>query len=168
MELEPNNTDARTAARVRQIAVPPGARALATLSPIHYEDAFLVGIREARTRTPEHWARATLEDAPISVRSALVSGWSALGLELGSTRCVQRVLGWQIRRSTREFVLLGTDSRIGMPAELLFVPQRHNLLCATFVQHNNEFARAVWAGTEHLHVPIVRCVLEQASSRWRT
>ncbi len=69
-----------TPGTVRQVAVPPAARALSTLSRIDYEDAFLVDTGSDRERTAEQWARAILEDAPIIVRRALLSGWSALGL----------------------------------------------------------------------------------------
>jgi hypothetical protein len=157
-ELEP-------ADRVRQIPVPAAARALSTLSHIDYADAFLVEIRSARDRTPEQWARATLDQAPISMRTKLRSGWSAIGLKLDTGGSARSVLGWQVRRSTPEFVLLGADSRIGMPGELLFQLQQHALLFATFVEHANPIARAIWAAVKPVHVPVVREVLEQASIR---
>jgi hypothetical protein len=152
---------------VRQVAVPPAARALSTLSRIDYEDAFLVDTGTARERTAEQWARAILEDAPITVGSTLLSGWSALGLKLDRARSDRSVLGWEVRDGAPDFVLLGAHSRIGMPAELLVERERHALLFATFVQHDNEIARAVWAGVEPVHVPTVRRVLEQASRCWR-
>jgi hypothetical protein len=153
-----------TAATVRQIAVPPDARALSTLSHIDYEDAFLVETGPPRDRTAEQWARAIIEDAPITVRGRLLSGWSAIGLKLGRGRG-RSVLGWEVRSRSPDFVLLGADSRIGMPGQLLFKRERHALLFATFVQHDNPVARAVWAGVEPVHVPAVRHLLEQASRR---
>ncbi|MDQ6776262.1 MAG: hypothetical protein M3071_08615 [Actinomycetota bacterium] len=153
--------------RVRQVAVSPSARALSTLSHIDYEDTFLVDVGPPRELTAEQWSRAVLEDAPIGVRCTLQSGWAAIGLKLGSEPSERFVLGWAIRRSTREFVLLGADSRIGMAAELLFKRQRSALLCATFVQKDNHIAQAVWAGVEPVHVPAVRYVLAQASRRCR-
>jgi hypothetical protein len=75
------------------------------------------------------------------------------------------VLGWEVRRSTPDFVLLGAGSRLGMPAELLVKRRRQTLLFATFVQKGNHIARAVWAGVDPVHRPVVRCVLEQASCR---
>lgn len=149
---------------VRQVPVPPDARALATLAAIDYEDGFLVEIEQAGARTPEQWARAILEDAPVARRSALLSGWSALGLKLGTTEPARRVLGWPIRRSTPEFVLLGADSRVGMPAELLFVPQRDGLFFATFVQHN-QLSRIAWAPVVPVHLLTVRSLLEEARRR---
>jgi hypothetical protein len=54
---------------VRQVAVPPAARALSTLSHVEYEDAFLIETGPAQDRTGEQWARAILEGAPILTRS---------------------------------------------------------------------------------------------------
>jgi hypothetical protein len=153
---------------VRQIAVPPDAKALSTLAHIDYEDAFLVETGPAPDRTPEQWARAVLEDAPIAVRKSLLSGWSALGLKVGGGRSGRSVLGWEVRQSTADFVLLGRDSRVGMPGELLFKREGDALLFATFVQKNNPVARALWAGVEPAHVRIVRQILEDARRRWRS
>jgi hypothetical protein len=150
---------------VRQVALPPAARALSTLSHVDYEDAFLVETGQAQDRTAENWARAILEDAPIIMRSALLWGWSALGLKLGSTRSDRFVLGWEVRRSTPDFVLLGAGSRVGMPAELLVERRQQTLLFATLVQKQNQIARAMWAGVEPVHRPVVRYALEQAGRR---
>jgi hypothetical protein len=149
---------------VRQIEVPPQARALSTLAHIDYEDAFLVDIAGSHERTPEQWARAILEDAPIKVRSSLVSGWTSIGLKLDRSGPGGSVLGWSVRASTPDFALLGADSRIGMPGQLLIKREHDALLFATFVQHDNPVARAVWAGVEPVHVPIVRRVLEHATA----
>ncbi len=44
---------------VRQVTLPPAARALSTLSHVDYEDAFLVETGPAQDRTGEQWARAS-------------------------------------------------------------------------------------------------------------
>ena len=167
MAETPITQNVESVARVRQVAVPAAARALSALVHIDYEDAFLVDVGPTGERTAEAWARAVMEDAPAIVRRALQSGWSAIGLKLGESPPDRFVLGWEIRRSTPGFVLLGADSRIGMPGELLFKRKQDSLLFATFVQHDNHAARVLWAGVEPVHVPIVRQVLEQASRRWR-
>jgi hypothetical protein len=149
---------------VCQIAVPPSARALSTLARVDYQDAFVVRTGAPRDRTAEQWARAVLEDAPVSMRSRLLAGWSALGLKLSASRSDRFVLGWRIRDSAPDFVLLGADSRVGMPAELLFKRRPDGLLFATFVQHGNPIARALWTGTERLHPSIVRQLLRGAAS----
>jgi hypothetical protein len=125
--------------RVRQVAVPAAARALSTLSHVDYEDAFLVETGPAQDRTGEQWARAMLEDAPSAM----------------------------VRRSTPDFALLGAGGRLGLSAELLFKRRQRTLLYATFVQKKNHMARALWAGIEPGHRPVVRYLLEQASRRER-
>ena len=152
---------------VRQVATPPAARRLSTLSRIDYEDAFLLETGPAQDRTGEQWARAILEEAPIPTRSALLLGWSSLGLRLGPTRSDRCVLGWKVLVSTSGFALLAAGSRLGLPAQLLFKRQRHTLLFCTFVQHENTIARALWAGVEPVHRQVVPYVLEQASLRER-
>lgn len=151
---------------VRQVGVPASARTLSTLARIDYADAFLVDVDSTRDGDAECWAREILEGAPLSTRSQLLSGWSALGLKIGKSPG-RTVLGWEVRRSTPDYVLLGADSRIGMPAELLFKKDRGAVLFATFVQQNNRVARALWAVTEPVHVRIVRDIMHDASRRLR-
>jgi len=148
--------------RVRQVDLPPAARALSTLSRIDYHDAFLADVGPDE-RTAEQLAREILERAPIAVRTQLLSGWSAIGLKIRPSD--QTILGWEVRRATPDFVLLGADSRIGMPGELLFTRERDRLLFATFVQKDNVVARAVWALVESAHVRMVRGILDEASRR---
>lgn len=152
---------------VRPVAMPAAARALSALPRIDYEDAFLVETDVAEDRTGEQWARATLEGPPRLTRGALRSGWIALGLQLGSIGSDRRVLGWEVRRNAPEFALLAASSRLGLSAEVLFRRQEHGLLLATFVQHENPIARAVWAAVAPAHRQVVRYLLEQASRRER-
>jgi hypothetical protein len=149
----------------RQIDLAPAARALSRLSRVDYEDAFFVSTGPGPDRTGEEWARAVLEAAPRKVRGRLLRGWCMLGLRLGSPWSRRRVLGWQIRRRTPDFVLLTAGSRIGMPAELLFKRERHGLLFATFVQQRNPVARALWARVVPAHQRTVRSLLAQAARR---
>ncbi len=149
--------------KVRQVVVPSAARALSTLSHIDYEDAFLVEIGPAQDRTGEQWARTILEAAPTFMRRRLTWGWFALGLKLREPHADRSVLGCEVRHSTQEFALLGAGSRVGMPAELLFKPQRHTLLFATFVQQQNPLVRAVWRGVEPLHRQVVTYLLNRAA-----
>ena len=148
--------------RVRQVSLPPAARAATTLDRVDYADAFVLTTGPASGRTAEEWARAMLEGAPAAVRDSLRRGWFALGLRLGPTGSERFVLGWELRRSTPDMALLGARSRIGMPAELLFERRDGDLLFATLVQHRNPLVRAVWAAVEPLHVQVVRRVLGRA------
>ena len=156
-----------SADRVRQVDVPASVRALSTLTRIDYADTFLVDIGPARL-TAEQCAREILEGAPLAIRTQLLSGWSSIGLKIGKDSPKHSVLGWRVRQSTPEFVLLGADSRIGMPGELMFTKDGETLMFATLVHHGNLLARAVWAMVEQAHVRMVRHILDQASRRLRS
>jgi hypothetical protein len=149
---------------VRQIAVPLAVRELTTLSEVDYEEAFVVHIASAdRHRTGEEWARATLERAPRRVRTQLVLGWLGLGLLLGPPVSDRFVLGWRLRRSTRDHAVLGATSLIGLRAELVFKPQGDTLLFASFMRQRTPLARAVWARIEAHHQRVVRSLLRRAA-----
>ena len=150
---------------VRKVAMPPAARALSTLSRVDYEDAFVVDTGSARDRTAEGWARAVLEDAPTLLRGMLPWAWLALGLQQGSPRSDRAVLGWQVRRSTADIALLGAGSRVGLPAELLFMREQHTLLFATFVQQENPIVRALWTGVTPVHRQVAAYLLDQARGK---
>jgi hypothetical protein len=152
---------------VRQVALPASARTLSTLARIDYCDAFLFDAGAAHEESAEDVIREILEGAPLAVRTQLLSGWTAIGLKVG-TSSERSVLGWEVRRTVPEHVLLGADSRIGMPGELLLKKDGGALLFATFVAHRNPLARALWTVVEPVHVRVVRDILEQASQRLRT
>jgi hypothetical protein len=151
-------------APVRQVDLPSSARTLSTLARVDYCDAFLFDVGANHDESAEELIREVLEGAPLAVRTQLLSGWSAIGLKVGSTSG-RSVLGWEIRRSEPDHVLLGAHSRIGMPGELLLKKEDGALLFATFVAQRNPLARAVWAITERVHVRVVRDILDQASRR---
>ncbi len=152
-----------TPGTVSQIDPPADAIALSTLPRIDYADAFLVD--SDVERDPEQWIRAVLQDAPLPIRTRLVSGWTALGLKLGPPSSRRRVLGWKVHRSGPGFVLLAADGRLGLNGELLFRREPRGLLFATFVQHSNPAAGRAWAAITSMHQRVVRSLLTQAARR---
>ncbi len=52
-ESHPNDPHVEALGKVRQVTLPPAARALSTLSHVDYEDAFLVETGSAQDRTGE-------------------------------------------------------------------------------------------------------------------
>jgi hypothetical protein len=151
---------------VRQIAVPPTARVLSTLSQIDYADAFLVEAGAAQQWSAEQCARAVIDGVPPAARVNLLLGWLAIGLKpvIGGSR--QSILGWEIRASAPEFVVLGRPSLIGMPAELLLKREHGAILFCTFVQRDSHIASAVWAAVKPTHRRVLRRLLEHAGRRF--
>ena len=152
-------------ARAHQVPVPPKVRALSALAPVDYEDAFVIEIDGAQERTAEQWARTILEGTPLRLRATLVASWLALGLKLGSPWEPRHLLGWPVRRSTPDFVLLGAGSWIGMAGEIYLKREERALVLGTFVRHENPLARALWARVTPGHQRTVRHVLDQAARR---
>jgi hypothetical protein len=144
------------------VTLPPEAWALTSLRDATYHDAFRVAVDDPRAKTAEEWVRLMIGGAPLKSRSQLVPGWTLLGLRLGSPFSQSRVLGWEVRRSTPDAVVLGARSRVGMPAELLLVRERESLLFATVVQHRNAVVRALWKAVVPVHVEIVPRLLTRA------
>ena len=147
---------------VRQIPSPAALPTPTTLGRIDYADVFEVDVARPRDRSAEEWMRAILEGAPLGTRVQLLSAWSAIGLKLRLPGADSSILGWDIRAGDDDFVLLGAQSRIGMPGELLLRRQERRLVFATFVRHDNSIARTLWATIEASHVTTVRSLLERA------
>lgn len=147
---------------VHQISVPRDVRALTTLPRVDYQDAFVVEPLPAPDRTAEQWARAVLEDSPDDLRHAVLSGWSAIGFELGEAGSERHVLGWEVRRAEPDLALLGASSPRGIEGELVFKLQRQTLIYATFVRIFDPGAREVWSRIEPAHPGIVRELHERA------
>ena len=133
------------AGEVRQVPLTPAARALCSLPRIDYADAFVAGTEDAQALTAEEWARRILGDSPVGFRVAAPATWFALGLKHGLPWSDDNVLGWPVRRSEPDFILLGAQSRTGMPAELLLKRETDSLLFATFLQLRGPVMKRVWS-----------------------
>jgi hypothetical protein len=77
------------------------------------------------------------------------------------------VLGWPIRDRTQDHMLLSAESRLGMPAELLFAQREGMLLFATLIRFDLPPMRILWHGVERPHKRIVRILLTHAAQRVR-
>jgi len=148
---------------VSAVTLPADARTLTTLSRIDYEDAFRL---DAGFKRPaDEWVRAMLTDAPLGVRTRLVAGWLALGLNLRGPWSARRVLGWKVQHSDPNFVLLAADSWLGLRGQLLFRSEPRGLLFATLVQQNNPIVRSLWVKITPRHQLVVRSLLVHAARR---
>ncbi|OBB41760.1 hypothetical protein [Mycobacterium sp. 852002-51961_SCH5331710] len=147
--------------RVQQIRPMDALLSASTLGRIDYADAFEVAVEDPYDRSAREWMRAMLEGAPVHMRIRLLSAWSAIGLKLRTPGSDRTILGWPIRATDADSVLLGAHSRIGMPGELLMRRQDGGLLFATFVRQDNPLARRLWSTIEDSHVQTVRSLLER-------
>ena len=146
---------------VRDIAVPARMKARSTLPRIDYADAFEVELDDPPP--PERWARTMLESAGPEMRRSLSWGWWSLGLRLGPADAPDRILGWELRHNTPDVALLGAESRIGMPAEIMFERRRGSIRFATFVRHRTPLTRLFWIAFSAQHRRVVRHLLRGAA-----
>nr|WP_090275277.1 hypothetical protein [Mycolicibacterium komanii]CRL68247.1 hypothetical protein CPGR_01026 [Mycolicibacterium komanii] len=146
--------------RVQQIRPVDALLSMSTLGRVDYADAFEVAVEHPLDRSAEEWMRTMLEGASIHMRIRLLSAWSAIGLKLRTPGSSRTILGWPIRATDADSVLLGAHSRIGMPGELLICRRDGGLLFATFVRQDNPIARRLWSTIEESHVQTVRSLLE--------
>jgi hypothetical protein len=156
---------AEKSADVRQIQVPAIARESTGQAPIDYEDAFRVRLPALASPPAPRWAEMILEEARADRRRAVLSGWEALGLELGPIPGKGFVLGWAIRHSEPGLVVLAAGSPLGVAGELVFRREPGGLLYATFVRLRGDVAHRAWAPIETAHPPIVRELLRDAAAR---
>jgi hypothetical protein len=145
----------------QQVSMLAEVRAVSSLRA-DYEDCFVVDAGPDRDRTAEEWARAMLEGAPLEVRRGLRRGWRLLGLRLGSPRAGDRVLGWEIRRSEPDVVVLAGESLLGFRAELLCLRRGESLVFATFVEQRTLLSRLVWSWLAPIHQKVVQSLLTRA------
>ncbi|GAA2786581.1 hypothetical protein [Saccharopolyspora taberi] len=150
----------------REIAVPQDMRTLSALSRIDYENAIRVEFDGAGDRTAQQWFRAILEGAPAELREALVSGWSSvLGLRLGPLDSDRHVLGWPIRHSTPDEVVLSTSSDDGLHGELVVQRTPDAVLTGSFIRLDTAAVRRKWNEVLYQHTPAMCQLLDGAVSR---
>jgi hypothetical protein len=150
---------------VKEVDVPADALALSTLSRVDYMDAFRLELPGDPALSGEDWAREMLECASAKTQRELRRAWPLIGLKMAATGTDGAILGWRLRNSDDDFALLGADSRIGMPAELLFRPEPGGLLFATFIQQRNPFVRLLWAPIGPPHRRVVPALMRRAAGR---
>jgi hypothetical protein len=156
-----DDTHSTDTSSVRRLPVPTEIRELSTLARVDYADTFLVDVGASPQRSALEWARAVLDDAPLGTRTRLLAGWSALGLKLAVTDPAA-MLGWRVRRTAPDHVLLFADGRLGLSGQLLFMCAPGELWFATFVRLDGRASRLAWAGVERVHDPVVRSLLAHA------
>lgn len=130
--------------RVRRTTAPTAAQLLTTLDRVDYSEAFVVGTDQHDGRTAEQWARISFESLDAQHRVQFKATWLALGLRVSLKDSPSTVLGWVIRSSTPEHVLLSASSWTGVPAEILFRIHEDEMLFATSVGEANPVVRVMW------------------------
>jgi hypothetical protein len=127
-----------------------------------YSVAFEMPIGEHRFLTPEQWARATFEGAPVFVDHFLTFGWRfVLGLRLGPKSSPTHVAGWPIESSGPDSLTLEARSR-RMVARNTVVVRKSTVTVVTHVHFERRSGRVLWAAVAPLHHVMIPYLLTHA------
>ena len=94
---------------VQHREIPEVIRSLSTFASPNYVDLFTATTTAAIDRSPEQWARAVLEQAPLARRNARVL-WRLMGLRLGPRHSLDHVQGWTITARGDNWIRVETAS----------------------------------------------------------
>jgi hypothetical protein len=148
---------------VRRVAVTDEVSATDTLPEPHYAAQFELSLGHASARSPEHWARATFEDAPAALRWFIRTGWRlGLGFRLGPASSPDHVLGCRIAHSGPEVIILEQRSPL-MTAHNLVLTRDARVVWATFVRYHRPAARPLWSVSALIHHRTLPYLLEHAA-----
>ncbi|MDQ1467791.1 MAG: hypothetical protein QOH10_2206 [Actinomycetota bacterium] len=128
-----------------------------------YADAF--ELTPTDERTAEEWARATLEQGPVAVRSFVVAGWRyILRLRLGPSSSEDHIAGWPVLLRMPETVVLGIESGVLGHARLTFRSSTSIVNASSNITFERRGGRAIWSAAGLLHRRILPYLLERAAS----
>jgi hypothetical protein len=146
-------------ARAREV------QARAALAPIHYREAF--AISTDAHRRPEDWARLMLEGAQPRKRRAMLRTWALLGVKLADLTADGQVLGWTVRHSDDDVVVLEVTARIGLTARLVLATNERTLVQAMVVRYDRRLGRLTWLAVAPLHRSFICGLLHDVMSAGR-
>jgi hypothetical protein len=146
---------------LRQHDIPESLRSRSTLKA-DYIDLFTVAIEEAPDRSPEQWARATVEDVAGLGGQFL---WRViLGLRLGGRSSPEHIGGWRVGDHGDGWIRLEAASWF-MTAQVIVQVDEGRLAVATLVRYDRPFAALVWLPTSIVHRRALPHLLQSAVER---
>jgi hypothetical protein len=142
--------------------VPEAVRALTTLADPDYVDLFTVTTTMATHRSAEQWARAVLEQAPLSRRNARVL-WRLMGLRLGPRDSPDHVQGWKIAARGDNWIRVETASwYVTAQAVCLVEETQVSISLSLRYDRPRPVGALVWARVSGPHQRAVPVMLRQA------
>lgn len=96
---------------VQRIAPAPDASVVG--DDLDYADSFALDLAVADDRSPEHWARTALGQAPLLIRAVIrFAQGRVLRLHLRPATDEEAVLGWSVATSTKDTLHLHATGRL--------------------------------------------------------
>lgn len=149
--------------RTKRIGVPDEIRSRTSLTHIDYQDALVVGTRDASSDNAEQWIRRMFESAPTPLRAFIRFGWLMCGAKLGPYPAPDYVVGWRIGENEPDLIRIDVEWRVGLRAQLVLHTQPSSIVFATFVAHHRRAARILWPVLVPVHKMTVRYLIARAA-----
>jgi hypothetical protein len=140
--------------------VPETIRSLGRISKPDYVDLYSVRTAGATQGTAEQWARAILEEAPVSRRNARML-WRFMGMRLGPRGSPEHIQGWNIAARGDNWLVAETGSWY-LTAQAVFLVEQDQISISLSLRYDHPVAAAVWRLIEGPHQRAVPVMLHQA------
>jgi hypothetical protein len=158
VSVESKNSAVSSVVGVHQI--PEQVLSLITLAELNYVDMFTITTPEATANSPEEWARAVLERAPLARRNARVL-WRLMGLRLGPPHSADHVQGWKIVARGDNWLRLETASWY-LAGQAICLVEDGQVSISLSLHYTSPFAKVMWRIIEDAHKRGVSVMLRQA------
>ena len=103
-----------------------------------------------------------LEGAPLSKRLQMAGVWTALGIRLALPGTRGQVLGWRIRHSDADAVVLGVHAVVGLTARVVIKVEQQHVSHSMVVRYDRAVGRSIWSRMAEGHHRFVRALLSRA------
>ena len=144
----------------QQHNVPETVRSLSTLAKQDYLDLFTVTAGAAADGSPEHWARAGIDDA-AGLAGQLI--WRVLlGLRLERRPSPDHVAGWKIVDRGDSWIVLEAASWF-LTAQIVVQVGDGQVSVATFIRYDRPVAALVWPPLSACHRQAMPGLLRHAA-----
>jgi hypothetical protein len=140
--------------------VPEAVRSLTTLADPDYADLFTITTAMAADRSAEEWARAVLEQAPVSRRNARAL-WRFMGLHLGPRHSADHVQGWKIAARGDNWLRVETASWY-LTAQAVCLVEERQVSLSLSLRYDRPVGALVWTLVSGPHQRAVPVMLHQA------
>jgi hypothetical protein len=140
--------------------VPEAIRSISAMPDADYADVFTITARAVRQASPERWARAVLEEAPLARRGARLL-WHALGLRLAPSGSADHVQGWALADRGDNWIRIETSSWF-MTCHAVAYVDEDRVSIALFIRYDRPPASVLWPPVSIGHRWAVPVLLRQA------
>jgi hypothetical protein len=133
---------------LQQREIPETIRALSDLDRVDYVDLFTATVPDATAHSPEEWARATVDGAPVAARFLI---WQVvIGLRLESRPSPEHIAGWKIADRGDTWIRMEARSWM-VTAQAVFQLEEGRVNFSLFARYEHPAASIIGPAVTFVH-----------------